>query len=190
MSLVFCPECNKQISEHAENCQNCGFPIKKFIEDNNFTDFTKAFICPKCAKSYKHDDIPIQFKCEYCNSILVQTDMGRRELRSIGTLKINEEKFNNKTVELAKKFGDNQFDENVYNDRLKKLHQEVEKSIREADDYFAKKSQQQNAPKCPKCGSTAITAGQKGYSLLTGFLGSNKTVNRCANCGHTWRPGK
>lgn len=33
-----------------------------------------------------------------------------------------------------------------------------------------------------------ITAGQRGYSLLTGFLGSNKTVNRCANCGHTWKP--
>lgn len=47
-----------------------------------------------------------------------------------------------------------------------------------------------NIPKCPKCGSTAITAGQKGYSLLTGFLGSNKTVNRCANCGHTWKPGR
>ena len=45
-------------------------------------------------------------------------------------------------------------------------------------------------PKCPKCGSTAITAGQRGYSLLTGFLGSNKTVNRCANCGHTWKPGR
>ena len=43
-------------------------------------------------------------------------------------------------------------------------------------------------PKCPKCGSTNITAGQRGFSLLTGFLGSNKTVNRCANCGHTWKP--
>lgn len=50
--------------------------------------------------------------------------------------------------------------------------------------------QPQNIPKCPKCGSTAITAGQRGYSLLTGFLGSNKTVCRCANCGHTWKPGK
>lgn len=45
-------------------------------------------------------------------------------------------------------------------------------------------------PTCPKCGSTAITAGQRGYTLMSGFLGSNKTVNRCANCGHTWKPGK
>lgn len=34
--------------------------------------------------------------------------------------------------------------------------------------------QAQNQPKCPKCGSTN--------------LGSNKTVNRCANCGHMWKP--
>lgn len=45
-----------------------------------------------------------------------------------------------------------------------------------------------NVPKCPKCGSTAITAGQRGYSFLTGFIGSSKTVNRCANCGHKWKP--
>lgn len=50
--------------------------------------------------------------------------------------------------------------------------------------------QMQNTPTCPKCGSTAITAGQRGYTLMSGFLGSNKTVNRCANCGHTWKPGK
>ena len=45
-----------------------------------------------------------------------------------------------------------------------------------------------NIPKCPKCGSTAITAGQRGYSFLTGFIGSSKTVNRCANCGYKWKP--
>ena len=45
-----------------------------------------------------------------------------------------------------------------------------------------------NVPKCPTCGSTAITAGQRGYSFLTGFIGSSKTVNRCANCGYKWKP--
>lgn len=63
--------------------------------------------------------------------------------------------------------------------------------VKERDNgYQINKSNIQTIPKCPKCGSTAITTGQKGYSLLTGFLGSNKTVNRCANCGHTWKPGR
>ena len=51
-----------------------------------------------------------------------------------------------------------------------------------------RKKAEDSKPRCPKCGSTNITAGQRGYSFWTGFLGSNKTVNRCSNCGHTWKP--
>lgn len=50
--------------------------------------------------------------------------------------------------------------------------------------------QESNQVRCPRCGSTQITTGQRGYSLFSGFLGSNKTVNRCANCGYSWKPGK
>ena len=60
------------------------------------------------------------------------------------------------------------------------------KAQREAE----KRTEEQaaNQVKCPKCGSTQITTGQRGYSLITGFLGSNKTVNRCAKCGYKWEP--
>lgn len=59
--------------------------------------------------------------------------------------------------------------------------------------------------KCPKCGSTQITANKKGFSggkavagailtggigLLGGFLGSSKVKITCLNCGHSWSPGK
>lgn len=42
--------------------------------------------------------------------------------------------------------------------------------------------------RCPRCKSTTITTGSRGYSLLWGFLGSGSTVNRCGNCGYTWKP--
>ncbi len=48
--------------------------------------------------------------------------------------------------------------------------------------------QEKNQVCCPKCGSTNITAGQRGYSLVTGFIGSGSTVNRCAKCGYKWKP--
>lgn len=51
-----------------------------------------------------------------------------------------------------------------------------------------KNQQEKNQVRCPKCGSTNITAGQRGYSLLTGFIGSGNTVNRCAKCGYKWKP--
>lgn len=49
-------------------------------------------------------------------------------------------------------------------------------------------SKPSNQPKCPRCNSTAITAGQRGYSIVWGFFGSGNTVNRCSNCGHKWKP--
>lgn len=42
--------------------------------------------------------------------------------------------------------------------------------------------------RCPKCSSTQITTGSRGYSIVTGFIGAGKTVNRCAKCGHKWTP--
>lgn len=47
-----------------------------------------------------------------------------------------------------------------------------------------------NAPKCPKCGSTAITSSARGVNIVWGFIGASKTVNRCAICGHMWKPKK
>lgn len=41
---------------------------------------------------------------------------------------------------------------------------------------------------CPKCKSTQITTGARGFSIVSGFIGANKTVNRCAKCGYTWKP--
>lgn len=41
---------------------------------------------------------------------------------------------------------------------------------------------------CPKCNSTSVVTGQRGYSMMWGFIGSNRTMNRCAKCGHKWEP--
>lgn len=65
---------------------------------------------------------------------------------------------------------------------------EYELKMAQFREIAERKKAEESKPRCPKCGSTSITAGQKGYSFWTGFLGSNKTVNRCSNCGHTWKP--
>ena len=41
---------------------------------------------------------------------------------------------------------------------------------------------------CPKCGSTAVTTGQRGFSIISGFIGSGSIVNRCGKCGYKWKP--
>lgn len=59
-------------------------------------------------------------------------------------------------------------------------------------DPLNKRHVNQEKPKvhCPKCGSTQITAGARGVNAVWGLIGASKTVNRCAKCGYTWKPGK
>ena len=61
MALIKCPECGKEISDKAENCIHCGFPIKNNAEIQQTTE-TKTFngiyrytlrgqkevYCPRC----------------------------------------------------------------------------------------------------------------------------------------------
>lgn len=59
--------------------------------------------------------------------------------------------------------------------------------------------------RCPKCGSTQIVAGNKGFGLgkaaagglllgpvglLGGLIGSKKVMITCLKCGHKWEAGK
>ncbi|MEE0681382.1 MAG: hypothetical protein U0M20_04130 [Christensenellales bacterium] len=60
-------------------------------------------------------------------------------------------------------------------------------------------------PTCPKCGSTSITANQKGFGvgkavigaavagplgLVAGNAGAKKVFITCLNCGYRWQAGK
>lgn len=47
---------------------------------------------------------------------------------------------------------------------------------------------ERNTVKCPKCGSTAIQTVNRGYSFLTGFIGSSSPRNVCQKCGYKWKP--
>ncbi len=46
MSLIKCPECEREISDKAEFCIGCGFPIKKYLKNEEAKDNEK--ICPYC----------------------------------------------------------------------------------------------------------------------------------------------
>lgn len=75
----------------------------------------------------------------------------------------------------------------------KRLESE-QRDMEEFTDAYRREQEQakieRNTVKCPKCGSTAVVIGTRGYSMFTGFLGSGKTMNRCGKCGHKWYPGR
>lgn len=43
---------------------------------------------------------------------------------------------------------------------------------------------------CPKCGCSKIHAEKRGYTWLTGFIGSGRIVVTCLKCGHKFKPGE
>lgn len=185
MFIVVCPECGKQLSQYAEMCPGCGFPIKKFITEHNFTDLDKAMICPKCAHIYRSIGAAI-LKCRYCNTDLVQTDIEKGDWMHY-VHNISDDEIESKKIELAKQYGANQFNEEAYKERLKKRDEELAVFINSSP----VKSVQQNIPKCPTCGSTNIqkigTAERVTSVLGLGLFSKkiNKTY-KCKNCGLTW----
>ena len=70
----------------------------------------------------------------------------------------------------------------------------------------AKERKAQEPIRCPKCGSTQITADKKGFGigkaiagdlvagavggLVAGSMGKDKVIITCLNCGHKWKAGK
>lgn len=78
----------------------------------------------------------------------------------------------------------------------------LEKAAKEYEENKARGIDITTQPRCPRCGSTAIATGPRGYSsafslvssllggnpVEAGLIGSGRTVNRCAKCGMTWKP--
>ena len=66
----------------------------------------------------------------------------------------------------------------------------AERLARERLDSKYGSQQHPNTVRCPKCGSYSVATTNRGYSLLTGFIGSGSPRNVCQKCGHKWKPGK
>lgn len=77
--------------------------------------------------------------------------------------------------------------------------------LSEQPSYQSEPQYDSNVARCPKCGSTSITANKKGFSATKGVLGlavsplagaiaggagRNKVMCTCLKCGHQWKAGK
>lgn len=145
-------------------CQYCGEDNWWSIDDKN--EFIE--VCSNCSKTvvYKKSQFINKFKCDNCSStqgILCDEDTNIKFMcRKCGTFKVIFEKHY------------------VKEDNRPKMTRRII-----VDKQPTPKSE---VIKCPKCNSTQISTGKRGFSLMTGFIGANKTVNRCARCGYSWKP--
>lgn len=186
MALIICPECGEKISEHCEQCIKCGFPLKRFMEDNNLTDTNALWICPTCANVHfgDYNVLPIKLKCEYCSTIFIQTSENTNDLFSLSIAKKDHEEYKAKIIEIANIYGNYQFSENEYRKRRNIISTRVN-NIQNSNQSI------QNIPHCPTCNSTnvrPIPTGKRAMSIL-GFGILSKNVGKtyeCLNCKAKW----
>lgn len=75
---------------------------------------------------------------------------------------------------------------------MSELHQkdiiEYELKMSQFREQYEKMKSKANAIHCPKCGCTDIGVANRGFSIVTGFIGSGKSMNVCKKCGYKWKP--
>lgn len=185
MAIVVCPECNNYVSQYAEACPKCGFPIKSFMTDHGLFDTKKLMICPKCAHTYAgfgNDSDPIYIKCKFCSTNIVQTDLEWSTYNKI----YYENNYNILEEKLANKYGNNQFSQDAYEHRLAIIKQENKNHNNQ--DTKANQVSQKPQVKCPYCNATntsKITLTRRSVSTYLFGLGSSKVTKQwhCNECG-------
>lgn len=179
MALIKCPECNKEISDKSLQCIYCGYPINEFMKQKNNQLYDCVDIkLTNCPKNNEKQIMNI-IGCDILNDIRQEDAIKCMQIvinivQNLSTIK------SNITLEEA----------NEIKQKIEEAGGEVEiyPATETARKEVANRPKNVNELRCPRCGSTAITTGQRGFSLITGFIGSKQTVNRCGNCGKTWYP--
>lgn len=143
------------------------------------------YICTCCGniQSVTSNETPT---CNHCGSEhMVKTGFTDKEHAQIST---NREKFKEYKTHLRERFvvGSEFFNKELYQETL---DEEFKSAMLHDTEPEVSHAYAEPQIRCPKCGSTNISTINRGYSLVTGFVGSGSARNVCQNCGYKWKPG-
>lgn len=223
MALIKCPECGGQVSSKATSCPHCGFPMgecEKVSDNSNLqcpfcgADITiESDYCDVCGmhiktSSYVEVQPKIKYKCLKCKNTLPK---GAQKCPFCGAEVPKEEALQEDVLYCPTCGGLNPIGsfscihcgrKYSVNDMIKcllKAKKNDSNSERKAiDDTVNEK-----AARCPRCGSTSLTANKKGFGigkatvgtlafglvpgLLIGNVGSKKIEVTCLKCGKKFK---
>ncbi len=167
--MPICPKCGKEFFDimdrdgiYSEDCWECGYHLKVIKWEAR-----RDFRCRKCGSGIKlmiDTDEILAFRCLECDQ--EETVLYKKEL-GIAESKLRDLERQGKPF--------------YSDDKLKLL-------LRPSSVCDEPIRHEPAQIRCPKCNSRQIATGQRGYSIIWKWAGSNRTVNRCANCGHRWFP--
>ena len=138
----------------------------------------EILICLNCGEIITDHQTKICKYCKISNYVSLGTNPSIRPDDLQNLLKISNDKtFIEKMLQL------HDTDIVEFTIKMSQLKPQIDTQKYKTEDQLRK-----NNPTCPRCGSTAITTGARGVNHFWGLIGASQTVNRCANCGHTWKP--
>lgn len=173
------------VNDNVYYCNNC---LKKDI--NIYESYYKSIFSTNQNRSENYKGILLNSgencKCPICGENMINTNISSMKFSDIAKYCNGDYEYVMAMIKLR--------NENIieFTNQMNIIEEKLQKKI----NAWAKEQLGQteepdiNKVHCPKCGSTQITTGQTFKRALFGLLYNQVTVNRCANCGCTWEPGK
>lgn len=174
MALIICPECGKEISDRSKQCIHCGYPL-----DEQDTQLYNVMY-----KGFPNTKVQYDKQVQMIGCIRQLLNLGLADAKKVidnppQVLAANTTMSNAKWI--------------ISTLKPYKCILEIEQSSSntpsqiniKVDEYISNGG---STLICPHCGSNQVTVGQRGFSIFSGFWGSQKTTNRCGKCGWTWQP--
>ena len=202
MALIKCPECSKEISDKAEICVHCGYPISKWIKEEN-SDSSQS---NEDIKDDNPNNIYLYREKEYNLTELVDyikentypdveiNSQTWAEARHILRTYISIGKEEDLLISYIHKYrmlGTTK-DRKKYYEHKKTYVSHTQFNYASANSNKNNMyNPSQNVVRCPRCGSTSVATEKRGFDPIWGFLGSDWVrYNVCQKCGHRWKIGK
>lgn len=199
MAIIECPECGGKVSEHAECCIHCGFPLKKINKNNIKVDNTLIDISKIKTIYNNYNSIDQDKLYQICNWRYKKNCLPNYKNKTMPKFEGSKGFTGGDLIqEICRTF-------NWWNNngKMHLTYKLIVECINHNFEYFefntadyqsvaqtSHPSTQTNQVRCPKCGSTSITTEKRGFDLMWGFLGSEWVIyNVCQKCGHRWKIG-
>lgn len=154
--------------------------MTKKIKLCEFCKKNKSQEYPTLSGYYDVFKLPPDNKCYFCKNELVDTNITKDEFNILYRIS-SDNSFLEAMIDLKEK-DPIEFQLKISQFKTQLQQQEQLKQTIEESSSSKKLT-------CPKCGSTNIQTTNRGFSLVTGFIGSGSPRNVCQQCGFKWKPG-
>lgn len=177
INILYCKNCNetKKNLKWIEEWNNAGAPVNLSEQAKKYF---VGFIGLMDANKLKSISI-----CPYCGGDLIDTGMSTYDYRDILVATDYDRDVLDAMLKLKKS---NPIEYRLKLQQLKNLKSQEKKKPRPQSQTT---KQKEDTITCPKCGSANIQTTNRGFSLVTGFIGSGSPRNVCQKCGFKWKPG-